>query len=365
MSGGGITVEALSKHAQALAEAGNPSGALEVLDGAIALRPDLPGLRFQRGLVRLAIGDFAGGWEDYEARWASERFVRESRGLVPPVLIPDLAVRPTAADLAGKRVLLIGEQAIGDQVMFASMLPDLARTAASVFCVCEGRLAGLFAGSFPDVVFASPKEAVVDSDQVDVTLAMGSLGHAFRRSAADFPGATYLTAPPALQARWEARLGLRAGRLRVGLSWRGGAATTRREARSLSLAQMAPALDLAGCQFVSLQYGDVADELAQLNAGRAEPVLSFPAAETDDFAGLAGLASAMDLVVSVQNSLVHLCGALGTACLTLAPQPPEWRYMAEGPSMPWYRSVRILRQPAAGDWGPVIDAAAAELRARV
>jgi ADP-heptose:LPS heptosyltransferase len=138
-------------------------------------------------------------------------------------------------------------------------------------------------------------------------------------------------------------------------------AATRTHARSLSLEQLAPVLDLAHCEFVSLQYGDVTAELA------AAPVSirAFPAAEIDDFEELAALAGELDVVVSVQTALVHLCGAIGQTCLTQIPHNPEWRYTASGSNMPWYRSVQTFRQTEPGDWAPVVAQAADALRARL
>lgn len=316
--------------------------------------------RFQRGLGRLALGDFAGGWDDYEERWGSERFLAESRGWVPPALVPELTLRPTAGDLAGRRILLLGEQGAGDQVMFASALPDLLASAASVFCVCEPRLVRLFSAAFPQAVFKGPKEAVVDSDEIDRVVAIGSLGAAYRRDPASFPGTPYLAPRDEVRARWAARLGPKPEGLRIGISWQGGAATTRREDRSLPLAALAPILDLPGCEIVSLQHGDVAEALAQRPAVRA-----FPPQDVHDFEELAGLVAGCDVVVSVQNSLVHLAGALGVPCLALVPHAAEWRYMARGEAMAWYRSVRLYRQPAPGDWTPVVREVAAALAERL
>ncbi len=120
-------------------------------------------------------------------------------------------------------------------------------------------------------------------------------------------------------------------------------------------------LDLPGCQFVSLQYGDVADELAAFNARRSAPIESFPAAEIADFQELAGLTANLDLVISVQTAAVHLAGAIGVECLTLVPRNPEWRYMAEGETLPWYGSVRLFRQREAGRWDEAVGAVAADL----
>jgi hypothetical protein len=184
---------------------------------------------------------------------------------------------------------------------------------------------------------------------------MGSLGRLYRRDVADFPRRPYLSAPPAIRAHWAERLGPRPEGLRIGISWTGGLKQTRAERRSLPLAQLRPLLDLPGCEVVSLQYGDVADEVAAVNAGLATPVRLFPAEDLDDFADLAGLVQSLDVVVSVQNSLVHLCGALGQRCLTMVPHAPEWRYGASGSTMPWYGSVELFRQPEPRAWEPVIE----------
>jgi hypothetical protein len=297
-------------------------------------------------------GEFAQGWACYEARWALER----SWGFVPRAMVPHLTLAPTRADLAGKRVLLLGEQGPGDQIMFASMLGDLSATAASVLCLCTPRLVGLFRSSFPDVEFLDHRGAQISDDDFDAMVPMGSLGVAFRPTRDAFPGRAYLAPSPAARSRWAARLGRKSRRLRIGVSWRGGVATTGREMRSVALADLA-LLASEDVELVSLQYGDVAEEIAA--SGLAIGV--FPRADIDDFDDLAGLIANLDAVVSVQNTTVHLAGATGAKCLALLPQTPEWRYGREGEQMPWYGSVRLLRQTAAGDWAGVIARAAEAL----
>jgi tetratricopeptide (TPR) repeat protein len=356
-AGGGF--DALIKLGIALKAAGRHGEALAAFERAAAARPDAPVARFQRSLLRLQLGELAGGWPDYEARWAYDRFVEESRGQVARGMVPALTLAPERADLDGQRLLLVGEQGIGDQVMFASTLPEVLAAAQAVTLVCEPRLVRLFSASFPQATVTGPAEARVDVAAIDRVIALGSLPHALRRTPDALPGAPYLAPRPEVVQRWADRLGPRRERLRIGVSWRGGAASTRTQARSLPLAALAPILDLPGVEAVSLQYGDVVGELAAFNAGRDRPVRAFTAAETDDFEDLAGLVANLDLVVSVQTSLVHLTGALGRPCLALIPTAAEWRYGVAGEAMAWYRSVRLLRQAEAGDWGPVIAAAVA------
>jgi ADP-heptose:LPS heptosyltransferase len=124
--------------------------------------------------------------------------------------------------------------------------------------------------------------------------------------------------------------------------------------RSLDLEQLAPVLELPGCSCVSLQYGDAEPEVRRAEAALGREIRVFPPGEIDDFDDLAGLVANLDLVVSVQTALVHLCGALGKTCLTLVPAKPEWRYGAAGETLPWYGSVRLFRQDAEGGWDRVL-----------
>jgi tetratricopeptide (TPR) repeat protein len=359
-----LAYDALGKMGLALAGLQRFDAARDAFDRAAALKPQDPYAPYRRGIVRLQTRDFD-GWRDYEARWRLAPFLAKSGGVVTPAMAPRLKLTPSPEDFAGRRVLVLGEQGIGDQVMFASMMPDLARLAASVTCVCDARLARLFSASFPGIAVASPAQARIGPADVDVIVAAGSLGAAFRRDEAAFPGTPYLAVRPEVRARWAERLGPRRAPLRIGLSWRGGLPTTRRSHRSLSLDQLRPILDLPGVEVVSLQYGDVASELAAARPGPTGPIRAFPAEAIDDLEDLAGLVAELDLVVSVQTALVHLAGAVGQTCLTLVPHNAEWRYTAHGSTMPWYRSAQLFRQARPGDWDPVIGAVADALGARL
>jgi tetratricopeptide (TPR) repeat protein len=335
---------------------GENDKALVFFDEAAQRRPESAVPIYERGLLRLANGDFANGWRDYDARWRTEELTH-TRGFVPTSLIPLLKTAPTKSDLVGKRVLLIGDQGIGDQVMFASMLPDLQLTAKSILCLFEPRLMRLLQHAFPAVSFVHPSGAQVDSDAIDTLMAMSSLGSAFRQTATDFPRRPYLRAQVEGVARWGARLGVRSAALRIGISWRGGVPQTGRAERSVDLLALRSLLETPDCEFISLQYGDVNAEIEQANTVLASRVCHFPPEEFSDFQDFADLIENLDLVISVQNATVHLAGAMGKACIALLPQNPEWRYMSKGSSLPWYGSVRLIRQARPRDWDPVVSEA--------
>jgi len=349
----GLSLNAVGDHAEAL----------QALDEAVSLQPAAPMARFRRSETRLTLGDLPGGWDDYATRWDVGEFVRTNREMTPE-LRRRLVVAPQADDLRGRRILVVREQGVGDEIMFAGVLPDLAAIAAQVTCIVNPRLLQLFSRSLPQITFVpSGSGQRLDPADFDRVVALGSLPFMFRRAPRDFPGRGYLSPDPALVEGWRRRLAVTGPGLRVGLSWRGGIKRTRAAARSLDLAALAPLLSREDCVFVSLQYGDVAAEIAEVNAGRARPIIAFPADETHDFEDLAGLTGAMDAVVTVQTALAHLVGAMGQDGLVMIPRWPEWRYGLGGERMAWYASLRLVRQVDAGDWSPVLADVARRLDA--
>jgi tetratricopeptide (TPR) repeat protein len=333
-------------------EMGRPDEALADYARALALRPDFPLASYHLAMARLLTGDFARGWDGYELRRLSADAAPSAAGLP----------RWEGEPLAGRRLLITGEQGLGDEIMFASILPQLLAAGTRCCVQCEPRLAALFRRSFPDVaVFAAGAPC---PEPADVAIEAGSLPRLFRRAIADFPRhAGYLRADPGAVARWRARLDTLGPGLKVGLAWTGGVRRTRRELRSIPLAQLLPVLRVPGVQFVSLQYtADAAAETAALRSSHGIDVHHWPEA-LDDYDQTAALVCALDQVVSVCTSLVHLTGALGRPAWVMAPAGPEWRYGAAGETMPWYPSVRLFRQAAYAEWDPVVLRVAGELAA--
>jgi hypothetical protein len=254
-------------------------------------------------------------------------------------------------------------------MMFASCLPELIAEAGQVTLACSAKMAGLFRLSFPQadiVVQQAGSLAWVQSvGKADVHISAGSIPRYRRRRPADFPSHDgYLRADAGRVSHWRERLAALPGALKVGISWRGGAATTRRNLRSIPLAAWAPVLGVPGASFVSLQYADCAAELAALRAESGFDVQHWPEA-IDDYTETAALVSALDLVVSVQTAVVHLAGACGATAWALIPRAPEWRYMEQGERMPWYPSVTLFRQAAERDWEGPLRSVAQALAERV
>ena len=316
-----------------------------------------PAADFGEALVRLLIGEFQAGWEKYEARLEAPSV----RSLHERFDYP----RWRGASLARRTLLVPREQGLGDEIMFASCFGELTPVAGRCFITCDRRLEPLFARSFPAATFVSGTEAELRErlarEAVDFQLPAGSLPLVFRARREDFPSHTgYLRADPARVEHWRARLAALGGGRWIGISWRGGIPATGRSRRSIALADLRPLLEVPGTRFVSLQYGAVADELAALERNHAIRVEHLPEVieSSDD---TAALICALERTVSVCTAVIHLAGALGRPVQVMVPSIPEWRYGARGEAMPWYPSVRLVRQRVAGDWRPVLEQVRASL----
>lgn len=322
------------------------------MDRAFRRAPQSPAILFNRGVALLAAGELAGGWAGYDQRFR----VRALAAAAPALDAPPWMGGP----LTGRRLLVWGEQGVGDQMMFASLLPDLlARAAAeggSVTLIPEPRLAGLFRRAFPGAAvveeFHDPAVRAADCH-----CGMGSLGRWLQPRLADFsPQRAWLTADPALVAAWRDRLaGPATGRLRVGLAWRSGLLTGERRREYTDLAAWGNLLALPGVTVVNLLYG-AENELA----AAAQPPLNFADLDLkNDFEGLAALISNLDLVISPATSVGEMAAALGV---------PVWRFGTAGDwtrlgtaVRPWFPAQTIF----AARPGETLDNVAARLTRRL
>ncbi len=321
-----------------------------ILQKALQIDPRFAEAHALLGQLRLQRGDFGAGWPEYEWRFrcADAQTGRDDA----------LASWDGRADVK-RNPVIYAEQGLGDQIMFTSCLPDaIARTGHCVM-ECDPRLVGLFARSFPQATFfahdpKSGKGWASVGARPDCQTHLGSLPALFRKQWTDFPRHEgYLKPDPARIAFWRERLADLGAGLKIGISWRGGVPRTRHALRSIPLREWLPLLALQGHNFVSLQYGECRDEIAEV-ASRSGIELPHWQEALDDYSETAALVGALDLVISVCTSVVHLAGALGKCAWVLVPVCPEWRYLGAGDRMPWYPAVRLFRQQTLGEWQPVI-----------
>jgi tetratricopeptide (TPR) repeat protein len=325
---------------------------------SLELAPEEASTHMNLSMTLFLQQNLAEAWHEYQWRWQSERF--ESY----PADIRRLAPQWDGTSLKGKRILVFGEQGIGDEIMFASCLPEVIDAAESCLIACSPRLIPMFRRSFPAAEVIS-RYQLPDVGELDWQVGAGTVARYLRREAADFPRQEqFLSAEAELIDHWRGRLsGLGPGK-KIGISWEGGKELDDRRRRSTSLEQWLPVLATDNVQFVNLQYGDCHDELAELQQQHGITIHDY--AEIDpltDMDGLAALVASLDLVISIDNTTIHLSGALGipTWALLSFPSMSYWRWFLPGEETVWYRSLELFRREHPDGWEATFDQVAKRL----
>ncbi len=345
---------ALYSFARALNRHGDNDAAEEFYRRALVLDPDHPETHLNLGLCLLLRGAFAEGWREWDWRHRLEdspprRFTgRDWRG----------------ENLAGKRLLVSAEQAVGDQILHASMIPDLTGLGGSIVVECERRLVPLFKRSFSGVEVVAQQDPPAIPVAYDYELPIASLGAYLRP---DFPSfadkrSPYLQADAGRAAALRARYAQFGDGKLIGISWR----SQRPElggAKSTALMDWAPILRAPGCVFIDLQYGDTTQERAVVQRELGVTIHRDDRIDQmQDLDAFAAQVAALDRVISVSNTAVHVAGALGVAGWVLVPRGKglHWYWFNGRPDSPFYPSLRLFRQQTRGDWAGVIAQVAAQ-----
>jgi Glycosyltransferase family 9 (heptosyltransferase) len=185
----------------------------------------------------------------------------------------------------------------------------------------------------------------------DLHCPLGSLPLACKTDASSVPAAIpYLRAPEAHHAKWRARLETLPSP-RVALAWSGRAAHPNDKNRSVSLAQLKPLVSAPGVSFISVQRELRAEDADALSHA---PGITHVGAGLDDFADTAAVLALCELIICVDTSVAHVAGALGRQVALLVPFQPDWRWMLDRDTSPWYPNIRLFRQSAPRDWDGVI-----------
>lgn len=365
---------------------GNPQPGIEAGEEALRLGTERPGeLKFNLGLLHLEAGNFARGFDLYaegEHRWRENRMYATDGKSEPPVLTPQLhefpCFRAGNKDGTKKTLLVYGEQGIGDEIMFSTMLCDVARDYNLVFD-CHPRLESLHRNSswalrskakiFPwrkERGDASTRRIDVD---VDAKIAIGNLCRIYRRDLESFQRAWTDNRPllyhPAHESEEYRKLLTNAaeGRKIIGIAFRGGTISTATKHRRLPEEAIKSFLERKDCLFVSLDYEDMTGVARWAHDTFGPRRFIWPASINFawDYHHVAALLLATDLVISVPQSVAHLSAACGQNTVVLNPFKTAWRE-ANCDSCKarhewyWYgKHAKMLRQTESGIW-PIEEA---------
>ena len=331
--------------------------ALVAVDAALARAPGLATAHFNRGLILLKLSGYRQGWREAEWRKVTEESAysgdyRDERYAQPLWLGQE--------PIAGRTLFVYREQGLGDTVQFIRYAVAIAAMGAKVVAAVQPPLRLLLAQSLPTI-------QVIGADETPPTFdfhcPMLSLPVAVHEAGLPIPMPEgYLHAEPAAAAQWQDRLGARPG-LRVGIAWSGNPKHRNDRNRSMPLEVLLPLLR---------QRDDIAWVVAQKDVSEADvallqtlPQVARYDAELGDFADTAAMLAGLDLLISVDTSVVHLAGAMGRPAWLMLPYGGEWRWPRAAVTTEWYTSLRLFHQAARSDWAGVVAAVAAALPPRL
>lgn len=315
--------------------------AIAYYERAIQIRPDFAKAHHNLGMTLLQQGEFARGWAECEWRWQTEQFT--------PFNAPH--PRWDGQPLPGKTLLVHTEQGAGDAIQFIRYLPMAAARCGRVMLVCTPNLVPLFerVPGIDDI--RTPGDIALNA--FDTYVALMSLPYLFETRLDSIPNRVpYLESPENSEQLISIPSDAQPRTLHVGIVWAGSTTHANDRNRSCQIEDFLPVLRVPDVQFYSLQVGDRAGEITQLPSDIHIKDLS---GSLKTYSDTADVIRQLDLVISVDTSVAHLAGAMGKNVWTLLCFNPDWRWLLEIETSPWYPTMKLYRQPQPQDWNSVFQ----------
>jgi tetratricopeptide (TPR) repeat protein len=328
---------------------GRPELGLIEINQAIALDPNNAVLHFNKSIILLLLGRMQEAWPEYEWRWQHPRMVGRNRAFG----VPQWDGRP----LNGARILLHAEQGLGDTIFFGRYATLIARERGGKPILWVPNAIVEVARTIEGVVDVVGEAGPVPP--FDTHLPIMSLPRVFNTSLETVPNKVpYIRTDPVRSARWKKELAERTGKFKVGLVWYGGDFQPENFLRSNSLAAYAPLADVPNVAFFSLQKGH-----AEIQSKNPPPGMDFTdlAPFIKDFSDTSAILENLDLLISIDTSVIHFAAALAKPVWMLLAYAPGHMWMFHREDTPWYPTVRIFRQPAFKDWATPVGRVKLEL----
>jgi len=334
------------------------SEGLDNFNKAIELKDQYTDAYWDKSLLKLLLGDYEEGWQLYEYRWKTDSQKSSARTYPQPLWLGN-------ESLVNKTILIWSEQGLGDTIQFCRYIKMVSNLGAKViFEVQEPLLESL--STLEGVSEMIPMGA--NTSRFDFHCPLLSLPLAFKTTSETIPNRIpYLSPDPNKVAYWRQKLGEKSN-LRVGLVWSGGFRPDQPEVWSVNKRRNIPliklkSLNLPNIDFYSLQKGvEAEEELATLqSSGWNGPNIIDFTKELNDYSDTAALIANLDLVISVDTSVVHMTGAIGKPIWILNRFDTDWRWFVDRSDSLWYPTATIFNQPSYGDWDAVVDKVKSEL----
>lgn len=314
----------------------------------LSIAPDNPTAGYNLGLLHLVTGRMITGWRGFALRGKADNV-----GLA--------AGRSSQPQWAGEKMtrgtlLIQAEQGLGDNIQFIRYAAAAKIRVGRVIVEAPAPLVELFSDVDGVDAVATRGETLLEHD---MQIPVMSLPGIFGTGADTVPwNGPYITPASDRVDYWRKRLGSNEKIRHVGLVWAGNPAHKRDRQRSVALSRLAPLFEVQGVVFYSLQLGPAMTQIADVSFGhRIRPLFR----NERPFKEVAAMVGALDLLIGIDTSLVHLAGAQGRPVWTMITHVPDWRWMLDRADTPWYPTMRLFRQPVAGHWDDVANEVAAAL----
>jgi tetratricopeptide (TPR) repeat protein len=338
----------LSNRGVVLSNLGRFKEAFEAYKQAIQLKPDYAAAHYNYAMSLLITGDLHRGWKEFEWRWKVKEFPSTPRNFQVP--------QWDGSPLHGKTILLHAEQGFGDTIQFIRYVPLVAQAGGRIIVECQKALIRLFSG-LPGIYLLL--EQGKQLPEFDFHAPLMSLPRILGTTLDTIPGNVPYLYPPRLTLDLRRKLGIDNEKKNIGIVWRANPAFKNDRNRSFDLEYFRTLLDIPNTRWFGLQVGERAADL-KITEGMDEVIDASPV--LNDFYDTASVIKELDLVISVDTSVAHLAGSLGTPVWILLSFMADWRWLLNQDVSPWYPSARLFRQPTRGDWDSVFEQVGAALK---
>jgi tetratricopeptide (TPR) repeat protein len=331
--------------------------ALICFSKAVLIKPDFHIARLNLGMMQLQLGKWKEGWINYEARWKGSAESHTKKFLKP---LCDLPEWDFGKDVKSKKIIIFFEQGYGDMIQFSRYLPLASQLFEDVSYVCTDPAMHELLDFTYKACATLLKEIPKDFSRWDYQCNLLSLPKAFGTEINTIPNQIpYLKVSQEKINDWTRRTkSIPIKRLNIGIAWAGRPTHLYDDRRSLVFDQIYPLLTIKDINWINLQKNyNYPIELTKNMQNWFDWSTEFT-----NFYETAGLISSLDLIVSVDSSMVHLAGSLGKDTWMMNRYDSEWRWLDQKKYSPWYKHLKIYNQPCFGDWSSVIEAIKNDLR---
>jgi tetratricopeptide (TPR) repeat protein len=304
---------------------------------ALELNPEHTNANFDMSLIELTAANYDSGWQRYEHRLKMGELISKTYKYKTPMW--------QGEELRGKTIILQNEQGFGDNIMFVRYVPKFLELGAKVILRTRPELVGLFESIEGVSQVCSEEDGEIPEH--DFYLPLLSCALRFDTGITNIPN----NFPYLFPVKERIEIGLDSSKTNIGIVWSSSRTNKDFKNKYIGIENYTELLNIKGTKWFSLQAGD--DALQIKEAGLEGKIVDLSNLLTD-FAATATIIDSLDIVITTDTSVAHLCGAMNKKAWVLTPKPADWRWMQEGDSTPWYPSLKIFRQEERGDWSAPI-----------